>query len=1626
MGSNPASFDTFFSTSYTQNLVSNWDKLNLTIETVTLDASVLLPSSLQMKRNIQAEVIEKSGAIRQVLASDTLTDVQSLAVGFHIKVYDRNVKGSKGTDGLYAIPSAAVPITEAIMRTPNGAAFTDTIEYVIIDRKNAGGTRVQVVRHSATTDTHTKSTYAGSLDASGNPVVGGLLETDQISYSNRGTKPYDYTLTREVKRITTTAGGPQYGTLKLVSRRLEEYRDLTPSQEGGQSSYKRCVREIDGYGSSDERETRYAFYDDPSNLMIHGRLKQVRKPDGNWEYYTYTDYEGSAVFEQTKYSAWCDTLLLYAPDGPPLRLEDAKKEVTSVASTTSFTKVTTHGGVSTGSEAFSSIPQADGSLLNTLVNKSGSGESVRKWLLYSSTAADYLAGRIAWMENPDGTAETYTYTATTNGGFRLVHRKGAGNRNGVTAGTETTTEYNSFVEASSESVKDIASGLLVSFWIAPSVDILGRPTRIEYNGNENDYETFEYSCCGLARKRNRDASVTTWTRDPLKRVYLRNDYRFAADSAPLITSNVFDGLVESSTRGGILQNEITRLLNGDTASVKSPDQDNDGTPETTTIAYSSGGRITTTTYPDGGTEIRENYRDGQLKSITGTAVADRSFTYGAYIGGLWKQETKLTATGGTDEWTKTYTDALGHTVKTERPYGASLATATITYYDTTAAAGSRTKLASQTEADGKTTTFAYNAEGEKTTVTEQMPAGQSLVTAMAHDVVNDTALGVSHRETTTVNGIVTNVSTQSGDGHSSRRASLGRVTATIKTVADAAGNAIVTTTNPDGTQEVRTITGNLVTQVATKNTLGNTLLAKSYTYDALRRVASITDTRTGITTINGYNGAGQVMYLTDSENRTTIFEYDGMGRKVMVDAPDTQDASGATLANITYTSYYPTGLEKATWGDQTYPVYKGYDEQGRMNELRTYRTLAHGTMPTADTGGFDLTSWTYNSLGLLANKRYADNQGPTYTYTPGGKLATRTWARGVTTSYSYDKGLLTGTDYSDATPDVAVAYDAFGRQTSVTQTNQSRIDYTYDPATLALDTESIAYDLDHDGTADFTRVLDRSRDSLQRDTGWQLKNGGTVENEVSYAYSATTGRLESVTGSGRTFSYSYALGSTLLASVTGPAHTVTNIWAPDRDVLLTKENKVGSTVISRFEYGVNALGQRTNVATSGTAFSGTPTWDWGYNARGEVTQADSSVTAFDRAYEYDGIGNRKKSADSLTLPSEDNYTANALNQYSSLQLNPQSAIANPQYDPDGNATACPLPAAPTTNSTLAWDGENRLIETQVGTSGPHVRYLYDAQSRRIAKITGDVSELTVYDAWNPIAEYTRSTGVPPVLSQAYTWGTDLSGTIQGAGGVGGLLSLAINNQPSTLNFFPTYDGNGNVSEYLDSTCATAVHFEYDAFGCMIASTGNASDFRIRFSTKKEDPEAGLNYYGYRYSDLLSGSWISRDVIEEIGGENVYAFCRNSPLSTTDFLGKNPQPGPYHDDNTRPNRGDFNSNGNRPVSPNDQIGPSNDVSNASANLAGEINDWVRRINNEQEHNRAESDCRSKASGATKECPKCCVTHGGVDEYDMYRFYSSDVVDGKCDKKTREDQENNYNKQSHIGPVATSVMGFIDLP
>jgi len=58
-----------------------------------------------------------------------------------------------------------------------------------------------------------------------------------------------------------------------------------------------------------------------------------------------------------------------------------------------------------------------------------------------------------------------------------------------------------------------------------------------------------------------------------------------------------------------------------------------------------------------------------------------------------------------------------------------------------------------------------------------------------------------------------------------------------------------------------------------------------------------------------------------------------------------------------------------------------------------------------------------------------------------------------------------------------------------------------------------------------------------------------------------------------------------------------------------------------------------------------------------------------------------------------------------------------------------------------------------------------------------------------------------------------------------------------------------------------------------------------FSTKIEDPETGLVYYGYRYLRTLDGRWTSRDPIEEKGGANLYGFAKNDPCDYYDYLGQ---------------------------------------------------------------------------------------------------------------------------------------------
>lgn len=239
------------------------------------------------------------------------------------------------------------------------------------------------------------------------------------------------------------------------------------------------------------------------------------------------------------------------------------------------------------------------------------------------------------------------------------------------------------------------------------------------------------------------------------------------------------------------------------------------------------------------------------------------------------------------------------------------------------------------------------------------------------------------------------------------------------------------------------------------------------------------------------------------------------------------------------------------------------------------------------------------------------------------------------------------------------------------------------------------------------------------------------------------------------------------------------------------------------------------------------------------------------------------------------------------------------YDPDGNLTN-------DGRWTYTWDAENRLVNMTSASSAPRpgsklkLDFVYDWQGRRIQKLVSTnngsiyVAQYTnrfVYDGWNLLAVIDPNAA----MIRSFIWGFDLSGSLQGAGGVGGLLAL---NDTANGVHFCAYDGNGNLAALVKASDGTVSgNWEYGPFGEVVRQSGlMAKANPFRFSTKYQDDENDNLYYGYRSYNPTSGRWLSRDPIEERGGVNFYGFLRNSPLYDVDAFGMCGEDGPGGGDN----------------------------------------------------------------------------------------------------------------------------------
>ncbi len=154
----------------------------------------------------------------------------------------------------------------------------------------------------------------------------------------------------------------------------------------------------------------------------------------------------------------------------------------------------------------------------------------------------------------------------------------------------------------------------------------------------------------------------------------------------------------------------------------------------------------------------------------------------------------------------------------------------------------------------------------------------------------------------------------------------------------------------------------------------------------------------------------------------------------------------------------------------------------------------------------------------------------------------------------------------------------------------------------------------------------------------------------------------------------------------------------------------------------------------------------------------------------------------------------------------------------------------------------------------------------------------VYDGWNLLAAINPQSSI----LQSFMWGQDVSGTLDQAGGVGGLLMASI----SGTNCFAAYDGNGNITSLINAgDKSLAARYEYSPYGELIRATGLlARQNPFRFSSKYWDEESGLIYYGLRCYNPNFGKWTSKDLLEERGSINLYVFVLNSPIDSIDKNG----------------------------------------------------------------------------------------------------------------------------------------------
>ena len=1421
------------------------------------------------------EVIRDRNSMRQVKAPEGLADVIVLSSdAYEINYYTFENIGPKDTNGYYQ---------------PIGAPYK-IFKLENIDPEPDSYNHIRVTETYGDKSWVTEYSYSDAFEQ-WEMIEGGSLrkETKYLASSDGTTEVF-------IRELRDQADN-------VVSKTRKTVKNF--SWDAYAKRVVEVVQDPDGIALSKTID----YYDDPEETGRYGNRREMVNADGSWIRYDY-DHQGRKSKEITP---WLDspvdapeneakvTEYSYTPvdvNDVPLSFDIRPRTVTEktlniVTSRTFYAYLTNDNGEKVEIEERATTQDA-------AYGDPGNLRTLKTW--YASTASAEKSGRLKSVAYPNGQVESYDYALDQDTDRFTETKTQQAMVNGIATdipnkSTQTTKTW----DFQGNLIKEVffvytGTGYEPVTTTTHTYDDQRHLLESAKDGRVLLNQTWENG--ELISVMDENGTERQFSYDALKR--MDSEIKLGHGPQPDVVTlyNRDLGEIDCGCDGKMTRTILAGSLSLETRQEKdavgriSSETDADG--YTTTFSYTDGGRTVTKVNPNTSTETNARYLDGRLKSKTGTGVVNEYHTYGVNADGTkWMRVDTAEDDYHTEEtiapetqlrFVRTTTDLLGRLIKEERPAFRNKSTLEKTY-----SYNNRGLLARQTRTAMAATLFEYDAMGSI------IRSGLDVNDNGQLDLISGDRISDSDQVYLLENGAWQVVSTTKvypikGDSTattvSTSKRQLSGFTETLasrETTLDVHGNRTVRSVEinrADKTVTERTDTP--FSSIDARRVIANGLLvsqntdtvaaATTYTYDALGRLIAVQEPHhTASSQTEYYAGKNQIVARTDADGNTTTYKYYQNGKISAGKIRCIQDP----LGQKTYFRYNKLGLQRLSWGDAVYPQKYTYNKYGELTSLTTWRDTANtydfSTPPWPQPEDGDRTTWNYDiPTGLLKHKQYADGARTNYRYNAANRLTRRIWARegdGLHTIYRYNTrtGELKRVDYEDPnTADITYRHDRLGRHTEVTDATGTRT-FNYDPNTLQLISETL--------DADFYagHQLLRRYDPQGRPTGYALQNAASsVLAAANYAYDPS-GRLSTISDSSDTFTYEYASDSNLLASITAPRHRVSYTYEANRDRMTLIDNQISGASISKYTYTYDELGRRSNRMQSGSAINRISTDTFSYNNRSEVTGSSNSVETtakWNPTYTYDKIGNRTSSTGIF----EANYTSNKLNQYSAITA--PSAVNNPTYDLDGNLTS------DGGNRTYTWNNENRLQTAADGKKT--LSFTYDYQGRLVKKDDNKYIEIYLYDGWNRIATCTFKKEKLKV-HKAYLWGLDLSGTLQGAGGVGGLLKESEYNSNFQLlhSSYSLYDANGNITQKLDREGETVMSVAYDPFGNIIEGK-LVGDYG--FSSKPLIENLDWYYYGFRYYDPVTGRWPSRDPLGEFGGLNLYAFVSNNVSNEIDLLG----------------------------------------------------------------------------------------------------------------------------------------------